>query len=257
MRRSGLRPHRVALAVAIALLTVSCADVSTRRELADIRARLDSFAVTLTAVTTALQRGGGPTGPDSATVGSQGAASLGLANAPVTIVEFTDYQCPFCARHASQTLDSLKRIYIDSGKARYVIRDLPLTELHPLAERAATAARCAGEQSASAYWAYHDGLFEAQKGLADSTFGALAAELELDRAAFGACLASNPFAAVVSQDAAAARAVGLGSTPAFVIGRTLPGDSVTGKVILGAYPFSAFESAINNLLEADATLSVR
>ena len=257
MRRFGSRLYRVVPALATVLLATACSDASTNQELAQIRARLDSFAVTLTAVTTALSRGSSPTGPDSVTVGSQGAASLGLADAPVTIVEFTDYQCPFCARHASQTLDSLKREYVDPGKVRYVVRDLPLAQLHPMAQRAAVAARCAGVQSAKAYWAYHDGLFEAQKGLSDSTLAELAARLDLDEAAFDACLTSNQFAEVVGQDAAAARAVGLASTPAFVVGKTLPGDSVTGKVILGAYPFTAFESAIDDLLRTDAALSVR
>ncbi len=140
---------------------------------------------------------------------------------------------------------------------RYVIRDLPLTELHPIAARAAEAARCAGAQSESAYWAYHDALFEAQKGLADSSLTTLAAAGGLDVGASGTCLSANRFTSAVEKDAAEARAAGLGSTPAFVIGSTPSGDSLTGKVLLGAYPFSAFEAAIDELLEAGASLSAR
>lgn len=257
MPRTGSRPRVVVPIVAFLALAAACSNAATDRELARISSRLDSFAVTLTAVTTALNRGSGPTGPTSVTVGAQGAASLGLATAPVTIVEFTDYQCPFCARHATETLDFLKREHIEPGKVRYVIRDLPLTELHPIAARAAEAARCAGAQFESAYWAYHDALFEAQKGLADSSLTTLAAAGGLDVGAFGTCLSANRFTSAVEKDAAEARAAGLGSTPAFVIGSTPSGDSLTGKVLLGAYPFSAFEAAIDELLEAGASLSAR
>ncbi len=235
MPRPGPRPRVLVPIVALLALAAACSNSASDRELARISSRLDSFAVTLTAVTTALSRGSGPTGPTSATVGVAGAASLGLATAPVTIVEFTDYQCPFCARHATQTLAFLKREYIEPGKVRYVIRDLPLTELHPIAARAAGAARCAGAQSESAYWAYHDALFEAQKGLADSTLTTLAMTAGLNADAFGTCLSANRFTTVVEEDAAEARAAGLGSTPAFVIGQTPSGDSLTGKVLLGAY----------------------
>lgn len=257
MPRFGPRPRTFVLTVGFLALAAACSNSATDRELARISSRLDSFAVTLTAVTTALSRGSGPTGPATATVAVEGAASLGPASAPVTIVEFTDYQCPFCARHATQTLDFLKREYIEPGKVRYVIRDLPLTELHPIAARAAGAARCAGEKSEAAYWAYHDALFEAQKGLTDSTFTTLAASAGLNAGAFGTCLSANRFAAAVDKDAAEARAAGLGSTPAFVIGRTPSGDSLTGKVLLGAYPFSAFEAAIDELLETGADVSAR
>ena len=94
------------------------------------------------------------------------APSLGRADAPVTLVEFSDFQCPFCGRFFATTLPALKKDYIDTGKLRYVFRDFPLDQLHPNARKAAEAAHCAGEQGK--YWEMHDVLFQNQRALAPS-----------------------------------------------------------------------------------------
>jgi protein-disulfide isomerase len=227
-------------------LALACTSPGTRAEIARLRARVDSLAVTVTAMNAAIQGGALTTKADTVTVDATGSASLGSASAPITIVEFTDYQCPFCARHAQATLPTLRRGFVDSGTVHYVVRDLPL-EMHPLARAAAQAARCAGQQGPEQYWRYHDALFGAQPHLADSTFGVLARQLGLEPRRFEACRKSGEVAALVERDAREAAAVGLTGTPAFVIGRAVNGK-VTGVVISGAYPLDQFRRAIEGAL---------
>ena len=107
---------------------------------------------------------GGPAAlPGSVRASLADAPALGRPDAPVTLVEFSDYQCPFCGRFFSATLSTLKRDYIDTGKVRYVFRDYPLAQIHPQARKAAEAAHCAGDQGK--YWEMHDRLFRNQKAL--------------------------------------------------------------------------------------------
>jgi protein-disulfide isomerase len=228
-------------------------------EIGRLRVRLDSFAVTLTAVTKALQNGGQSIGggPDSAIVSINPIATLGSESAPVTVIEFTDYQCPFCARHASTTMLAIKRDYIDRGLVRYQIRDLPLTEIHPFALSASLAARCAASERPESFWPYHDRLFESQRQLADSTFLAIATELGIDRPRFTACMQSNRFGAEITRDVDEARVAGLGSTPAFVIGSSIRHDSIRGSVLLGALPYESFRAAIDAALMPAQTALAR
>ena len=227
---------------------ISCTSPDTSAEITRLATRVDSLAVTVAAMKAAMQ-GGSLTAPaETVTVATSGAAVLGSESAPVTIVEFTDYQCPFCARHARSTLPSLISEFVDQGTVRYVIRDLPL-EMHPLATPSARAARCASGQGAKQYWQYHDALFHAQPQLAESSFVGIARKLGLDLPRFEACLGSPAVAAMVEQDAAGAAKAGLTGTPSFVIGRA-EGGSVTGVVVRGAYPLTHFREAIELSLRA-------
>jgi protein-disulfide isomerase len=87
----------------------------------------------------------------------------GQASAPVTIIEFSDYECPFCERFFTQTEVQLRKEYVDTGKVKFYYRDFPLTQIHPGAQKGAEAARCAGDQNK--YWEYHDGLFQNQASI--------------------------------------------------------------------------------------------
>ena len=165
----------------------------------------------------------------------------------MVIVEFTDYQCPFCGRHFSSTLPEIRQRYLLTGKVRYVVRDLPLTDIHPYSLAAAKAARCAAAQGETRYWQYHDALFTHQKEIADTLFGTLAREASLQLPAFQSCVASLATRGLIERDIADARRAGLSGTPAFVIGRTA-GDSVRGVLIRGAYPFDLFRQAIDAAL---------
>ncbi len=178
--------------------------------------------------------------PTPAAFSDDYAAAMGDPQAPVTIVEFTDYQCPYCARHAEQTLPQLIQQYIDSGEVYYVIKDFPIESIHPLARSAAGAARCAGEQDS--YWQMHDELFARQPlwangAHADSNaaFGRIAAELGLDPATFEACLQSGRQDARVEANFVEGRSLGVNATPTFYI---------NGYPVPGAQPLEIFDLAI-------------
>jgi len=177
-------------------------------------------------------------------------ATKGEATAPVTLVEFSDYHCPYCKRHATTVLKQLEENYIDTGKLRFVMREMPIPNLHPRAEAAAVAVLCAGEQGD--YWGMHDALFNDQKSKTDEAFKAMAESIGLDEAEFSSCLASDKFDAQIKADQAEARKLGISGTPSFVIGLTDPKDSSVvhlSKFIRGAQPYANFSSAIDDLLK--------
>ena len=181
-----------------------------------------------------------PRGPVE--VNTDGAFSIGDADAPVVIVEFTDFQCPFCSRHFLQTFPQIKAEYVDTGKVRYVFMDFPLSNIHPQAQLASEAARCAGDQSA--YAEMHDLLFSRQDAWngrddAATIFSGFAAELGLDTAAFDACLKAGTHTEAVLADLEYGASLGIDGTPAFF---------VNGNFISGAQPFEVFQQAIESLL---------
>lgn len=169
---------------------------------------------------------------------------LGRADAPVTIIEFTDLQCPYCARHALQTFPELKRRYIDTGQVRYTSRDMPLP-FHAFAAPAAVANRCAGEQNR--FWEFREAVFAAQSELGQAPYARIAAELGLDGEQFAACLRDPRPAAAVRADLELARRHGITSTPTFVIGRLVDGEFV-GETFSGAKPYAEFAAKIEALL---------
>src|SRR3989344_5308544 len=141
-------------------------------------------------------------------------AFIGEENALVTIVEFSDYQCPFCERFYLQTLDQLKKEYIDTGKVKLVYRDFPL-DFHPNAQKAAEAAECAGEQNK--YWEMHNKLFESGVEGGVATFKVYAKDLGLDTGKFDTCLDSGKTASEVKKDMQDGSAAGISGTPGFII----------------------------------------
>jgi protein-disulfide isomerase len=174
------------------------------------------------------------------------APALGRADAPVTLVEFSDYQCPYCRMFFSDTFPTLKREYIDTGKVRYVFRDYPLAQMHPQARKAAEAAHCAGEQGQ--YWEMHDLLFQNQQSLASPQLSEHARHLGLDGAKFDTCLESEKYAARVKDGQSNGAAAGVRGTPGFIVAKTQPGDSVEGTQVRGAQPVDAFRKLIDELL---------
>lgn len=168
----------------------------------------------------------------------------GKADAPVTIVEFSDYQCPFCGKFYVQTLPSIIKNYIETGKARLIYRDFPLVQIHQNAEKAAEAAECAGKQGK--YFEMHNKLFENQQSLGIDNFKKFASDLGLDTGKFNSCLDSGETAAEIQKDEQDGLAVGIQGTPGFIIGKT---NSNSAQVISGAYPFDAFQQVIENQLK--------
>ena len=170
---------------------------------------------------------------------------LGRSDAPIAILEFTDLQCPYCARFALQTLPPLRERYIDKGLVKFASHDLPLP-MHAHAIPAAVAARCAGEQGR--YWEYREALFRGQAQLATAPYEKLAGHFGLDVARFTACRSDGRHAALLRQDAALAAAQGISITPSFVIVRLVDGK-FTGEIITGAQPLEVFEQRLQALLQ--------
>jgi protein-disulfide isomerase len=169
-----------------------------------------------------------------------GAATLGSANAPVTIVEFTDYQCPFCQR-AQATVDELMIEYGD--KVRLVSRDYPL-DFHARAKFASRAARCAGDQKK--FWEYHQDLLRKPTDYSDEDLQKRAAALKMDVPAFKTCVASDRHDAAIKVDEEAGKRLGVSGTPAFFI---------NGRMINGARPKAQFVSVIEEELTRVASTS--
>ena len=165
-------------------------------------------------------------------------AVLGDSDAPVTMIEFSDYECPFCGRHFSDTYPQIKKDYVDTGKVKIVFRDFPLS-FHPNAQKAAEAAECAGEQGK--YYEMHDKLYQNQQALDVASLKAYAQQLGLKTADFNKCLDDGKMASEISKDASEGGSYGVQGTPAFFI---------NGKLVSGAQPFAAFKAAIDAELAA-------
>jgi protein-disulfide isomerase len=222
-----------------------------RVELERVRTGLESIQQELASIRQrASHRPAPPVQPAETlvTVRPTGNPMLGSPEAPLTLIEFSDYQCPYCRKFSENTLPALKRDYIDTGKLRYVFRDFPLDRLHPEARKAAEAAHCAGEQGK--YWEMHGLLFQHQRALQVENLKAYARQLGLRPGDFDACLGQGTYAAKVQEDYEAGVVAGVQGTPGFFLGRTRPDGMMQGTFIKGAQPVTAFQQAIERLLEA-------
>jgi protein-disulfide isomerase len=160
--------------------------------------------------------------------------SIGNAKAPVTIVEFSDFQCPFCLR-AAPTLKRLREVYGD--KVRVVWKDFPLTQIHPQAFKAAEAGHCAAEQGK--FWEYHDKLFGNQQALQPDSLKQYAKDAGMDTGTFDTCLDSSKYAERVRDNVSAGARLGVSSTPTIF---------VNGRMLEGAQPYEVFASVIDEEL---------
>ena len=194
----------------------------------------------------AVAQAAAPSDKVKMTVG-QGWYALGREDAPVTMVEFADYQCPFCRRFESDSFAQLKKNYIDTGKVRFVSRDLPL-EFHPNAPGAAIAVRCAGEQRR--FWEMHDALMQdTSNDLSPDAILKFAQKVNLDIPSFKTCFDEKRYVAAIQKDTADAGLLGISGTPSFVIGKTAK-DQIDGVRIVGAVPYSVFDNTIKDVLSA-------
>jgi protein-disulfide isomerase len=177
----------------------------------------------------------------SATEGALGSGpTLGSAAAPVTIVEFSDFQCSFCKKFWADTLPKLKETYIDTGKARFVYRHFAILGKH--SEQAALAAACAAEQGK--FWEYHDQLFKNQGGLAftEAKLKQYAAAIGLNAGVFGTCLATGKYKEKVERETAAAANLGGRGTPFFIVNQ---------RPLVGAQPYVVFQKMIDEELKSE------
>jgi protein-disulfide isomerase len=182
-------------------------------------------------------------------VGADDDPFKGERDAKVTIIEFSDYQCPFCARFSRETLPKIEQEYIQTGKVRYVFRDFPIVSIHKEAIKAAEAANCAGDQKR--YWEMHDRLFANQKQLKPEDLPKHAEALGMNRAAFETCLKSGKYFREVQADLRDGLRAGVKSTPTLFLGLTEKSNTITAAAIVeGAQPYAAFKEAIDALLNA-------
>lgn len=166
--------------------------------------------------------------------------SIGRAAAPLTLVEFADYQCPFCKQFHAAVYERLKKNYIDTGKLRFISRDLPL-DFHTNAFAAANASRCAGDQNR--FWEMRETLISHADKLDPEAITGYAHTLGLNMEQFGTCVSSGKYASSIRADVAEATAAGIQGTPAFVLGRTHD-SGIEGIKIIGAQPYEVFEKAL-------------
>lgn len=188
--------------------------------------------------------GKAPEAPTKATLNLTGMQMLGSKDAPLTMVEFTDYQCPFCQKFHTTVFSDLKKNFIDTGKVRFYSRDLPLDSLHPNAIRAAQAGRCAADQGQ--FWTLRNLMGSNPDKLDLDHLTSFAADLKMDTIAFRTCLESERYKTVVQNDAAEAIKIGAQATPTFVIGKSTA-DGVDGEIVVGALPYVSFEQKLKSL----------
>jgi protein-disulfide isomerase len=174
----------------------------------------------------------------------------GEATARLVLIEFSDYQCPFCAQHARETFPKLDRDYVKTGKLKYVFGDLPLEEIHPDAMRAAKAAACASEQGK--YWEMHAQLFKSQNALGQGELSLHAQALGLEVLPFQRCLFSDKHEARIRRAKEVAASVGVSGTPTFIIGLAGPDGSKVEvlKVLVGIQSYASFQGVLDQLIAA-------
>lgn len=161
----------------------------------------------------------------------------GSKDAPVTIIEFSDFECPFCTRFYEQTLPLIEENYIKTGKVKFIYRDFPLS-FHKNAQKAAEAAECADEQGK--FWEMHDKIFENQNALDVTSLKQYAKDLGLDTTKFDSCLDSGKYADEVQRDFTDGQSYGVSGTPTFFI---------NGIEVVGAQPYNTFEQIIEQELK--------
>jgi protein-disulfide isomerase len=192
----------------------------------------------------ASAKAGGPAGPTRARLHMEGAPMLGSKDAPITVVEFSDYQCPFCQRFHTQVYGELKKDFIDTGKVRFYSRDLPIDQLHPNATRAAQAARCAGDQGQ--FWALRDIMSAHPEALDLNSLVADASTVKINPDTFRKCVETEKYKEAVKGDLLEAMKIGADGTPSFVVGKSTP-DGVDGELIVGAQPYNVFQEKFKSL----------
>lgn len=175
-----------------------------------------------------------------------GPMSMGNEKAPLVLVEYTDYQCPFCQQYHNSAFAQIKANYVDTGKVRYVSRDFPL-DFHENARRAAGAARCAADQGK--FWEMRHAMIVNADQLKADQLLTYAANVKLDVPKFKTCLDSDKYRADIDKQIQEGMSAGVNGTPSFVLGR-LEGDKLQGVRLVGAQPYATFDAKIQEMLNA-------
>ena len=249
-----LRPFLASVGVVVAAATAFAQAPQTPPAPASqtIQQQNEQILIELRAIRSLLERlttpQGPPPAPTSARVTNLKGYVLGRADAPLTMVEFTDLQCPFCRQFMLTSFDEIRKNWIDTGKLRYISRVFPL-DFHAQAVPAARAARCAGEQGK--FWEMRITLLRNANLLTSDYIAKTASDLKLDGKPFAACTASSKYDAEITADMQEGTVLGVSGTPTFVIGRTAP-NAVEGPMLVGALPYSQFDARLKALLGSDS-----
>jgi protein-disulfide isomerase len=245
-------------AAALLLFSMAAWPASTKQEVIELKAQVAEMQKDLAEIKKLLQEGArAPAAAAAAPAFKEQTVSIGTspvkgdANAIVTLIEYSDYQCPFCARNYREVLPLLEKEYIETGKLKFVMRENPIPNLHRDAMGASQAALCAGDQGK--YWEMHNLLFDNSKQLGVDNLKAFAGTIGLDTATFNECLDSKKHEKTVQADLASGAKLGVRGTPGFVLGLTDPKDpdKVNLKLFIkGAQGIDQFRASINDLLES-------
>ena len=227
-----------------------------KRQVEELREQQAQMQRELTAIKNFLQsllqprqQGADVPGIVGAAIPTANEPAMGSASAKVTVMEISDYQCPFCKRQTQQIFPQLVNEYIKPGKVQYIFVDYPIAQLHPTAARSHEAAICSGDQGK--YWEMHVSLFNNPVAQTDEALVAQAKSVGLDVNAFRSCLTSGRHADSVRASVKRMEGLGISGTPMTVIGLTpAPGEAMkVVKYVYGAQPYSAFKEAIDSLLQ--------
>jgi protein-disulfide isomerase len=249
-----MRGRTIFTAVILAVAgTVACSSPSaqSQQEVEALRKELETLKKDVTEIRDFLKAAtGGRFGAarlEDQSVDLTGAAVKGQATAPVTLVEVSDYHCPFCRRHFVDTQPRIDADYVRSGKVRHVFIHMPIDQLHPDAFRSHEGAACASEQGK--FWELHAKLFEKPARAVDEIV-ALGQAAGLDTAALRTCMESGKHSVAVRESVKKMQAIGIDSTPMFLVGKTPPpGKPMEIETIVqGAHPFEQFKTAFDALL---------
>jgi protein-disulfide isomerase len=250
--KSQISPSLLLTASLVALAFAVSTWLLASRQIADLRSELTNLQNAHREL--ALQMGQGRRGGSAAgqTIDIAGAPATGSAGALTTLIEYSDYECPFCVRHFQQTMPQIDEKYIKTGKIRYVFRDFPIAQNHPQAIRAHEAAQCAAEQGK--FWEMHGRLFSAPGTHTPVALEDRAREAGLNADAYRACVASGRHTAEIRSHVSQVTAMGATGTPWFFVGIR---DPKTEKVRIlrslgGAQPYEQFVVALDAALKESA-----
>ena len=252
---------KVFFIASLLLFSLSAWSASTKEEILELRVQVEEIQNDLAEIKRLLQDGAARAPAAAPTAAPPGFAEqevsigdspvMGKEKAPVTIIEYSDYQCPFCARNFNDVMPILEEEYIDTGKVKFVMRENPLTNLHPDAMKASMAALCAGDQGK--YWEMQKELFTNQKQLKEDNLKTYAANIGLNTASFNECLDGNQHQSTISKDMASGAKLGVRGTPGFFIGLTDQSDPDKVNVtvfIKGAQSIEQFRASIDDMLKS-------
>lgn len=253
-----MKATTIALLTAFLLvLSLPVFAASTKEEIKALSAQVEAMQKDLTEIKAMLKAGAAAAAAPSGVVAfKEQTISIGESPykgdeaATVTLIEYSDYQCPYCARNYREVMPALIEEYVDTGKLKFVMRENPIPSLHRNAMNASLAALCANDQGK--YWEMHNMMFENQRTLDVANLRDFAGKIGTNVDEFNACLNSKKYEKRVAEDIKSGANMGVSGTPAFVLGLTDPNDpdKVTLTVyVKGAQPLASFKQAIDGLLE--------